>query len=201
VEIADDPELLDLAAASGCMCLSIGFESINQASLRTVGKSFHDVTRYRRVIDAVRRRNIKVNALIMFGFDDDHEDVFLRTADFFEEAGVSLLDCFVLVPMPGTPVFDRLRREGRLLTEDVRQYSVTNVVFQPRRMKPETLREGLWMALRRFYRYSSIVRRMWQCMGGRAQEWLGVVALNFLYRRMVYRRDNRHPNIWHAPYT
>jgi len=201
VEIADDPELLNLAAASGCMCLSIGFESINQASLRTVGKGFNDIARYRHVIDEIRRRNIKVNALIMFGFDDDREDVFLKTADFFEQAGVSLLDCFILVPMPGTPLFDRLQREGRLLTEDFRQYSVTNVVFRPSQMKPEVLHEGLWIALRRFYRCSSIVRRMRQCFGGRAFEWLAVAGLNLMYRRMVYARDSRHPNIWHAPYT
>jgi radical SAM superfamily enzyme YgiQ (UPF0313 family) len=199
VEIANDPELLDLAEASGCMSLSIGFESINQESLRGVGKKFTKVESYHHMIRQIMKRNIHINALVVFGFDEDGEDVFIKTADFFDRAGVSLLDCFILIPVPGTPLFDQLKKEGRILTEDYRQYNVTNIVFQPTQMNPETLREGLWKALRRFYRIRAILHRMRKNLMGKPLVWGAIFALNYFYRRAVYNRKNRVPTIWHAP--
>jgi radical SAM superfamily enzyme YgiQ (UPF0313 family) len=199
VEIANDPELLDLTGASGCMSLSIGFESINQDSLRGVGKKNARVESYRHMIRQIMKRNIHINALVVFGFDQDAEDVFLKTADFFDKAGVSLLDCFILVPVPGTPLFDQLKRKGRILTDDYRQYNVTNVVFQPLKMSPETLRKGLWESLRQFYRISAIIRRMGRNMMGKPLVWGAISALNYFYRQAVYNHENRVPTIWHAP--
>ncbi|MBI5236156.1 MAG: B12-binding domain-containing radical SAM protein [Deltaproteobacteria bacterium] len=201
VDMAEDPELLDLARSSGCISVSIGFESINQESLKSVGKGFNRVDAYRRIIREIRRRGIHVNALIMFGFDEDKEDIFINTADFFHAAGVSLLDCFIVLPTPGTPLFDRLKRDGRILTEDYREYDVTNVVFQPAMMSQEALKDGLWAALRRFYGYPKIVNRLARNLSVNLVSWGSAAALNILYRRMVYGNNHKHPNIWHAPYV
>jgi radical SAM superfamily enzyme YgiQ (UPF0313 family) len=200
-EIGAEPELLDLARDSGCELLSIGFESINQHSLRGVGKGFNRVDQYRRTIDAIMQRGIHVNALIMYGLDDDHEDVFIKTADFFASAGISLLDCFILVPMPGTRLYDRMKQEGRLLTEDFRHYDVTNVVFRPRHMTPETLSQGLWRSFQHFYSRRSIAKRMARNYRSSAYAWAALLGLNVMYRRLVFNHDSRHPNVWHAPYV
>jgi radical SAM superfamily enzyme YgiQ (UPF0313 family) len=201
VEVADDDELLDLARDSGCELLSIGFESINQRSLKSVAKGFNRVDDYRRVIDAIMRRGIHVNALIMFGLDDDHAEVFERTADFFADAGISLLDCFILVPMPGTKIFNKLKSEGRLLTEDFRNYDVTNVVFRPAHLSPEALASGLWQSFQRFYSRRSIARRMARNWRSSAYSWTALLGLNMMYRRLVFGEKSRHPNVWHAPYV
>lgn len=200
-EIGAAPDVLDLARDSGCELLSIGFESINQHSLRSVAKGFNKVDQYRRIIDAIMQRGIHVNALIMYGLDDDRDDVFIRTAEFFAAAGISLLDCFILVPMPGTRLFDKMKQDGRLLTEDFRCYDVTNVVFRPRHMAPETLSRGLWRSFQHFYSRRSIARRMTRNWRSSAYAWAALLGLNVMYRRLVFNHESRHPNVWHAPYV
>ena len=65
----------------------------------------------------------------------------------------------ILTPYPGTAVYENLKREGRLLTEDWQHYDHSTVVFQPVRMTPRELAEGQHRVRRAFYRLGSILRR------------------------------------------
>src|SRR5262249_27689175 len=71
INIARDPELLDLAARSGARVLSIGFESLSEESLATVGKGFNRPGRFAEDIQKLRARGIQVIALVMVGLDGD----------------------------------------------------------------------------------------------------------------------------------
>ncbi len=105
----------------------------------------------------------------MFGFDEDDPGIFERTVDFLEWACVDVATVSMVVPMPGTPTFLRLRAEGRILTEDWSQYDgKKHCVFRPKRMSPEELVAGTEWAARRFYSLASIYRRL---KGSRAGIW------------------------------
>ena len=82
VSIAEDPELLDLAARSGCFLLSIGFESIRQSNLDGINKPWADANRYARLMREIRKRGIQIVALMMVGLDDDRLEDFDRTLEF-----------------------------------------------------------------------------------------------------------------------
>ena len=66
----------------------------------------------------------------------------------------------ILTPYPGTPLFERLEREGRILTRDWSKYNLWNVVFKPKNMTPKELLNGTYDLNKRLYSPSNIVRRI-----------------------------------------
>jgi radical SAM superfamily enzyme YgiQ (UPF0313 family) len=163
MQAAQDDELLDAAARSGCKQLFLGLESVSQSSMQEVRKAFNRVEEYARVVKRVHAHGIAVQAGIVFGFDNDNPAIFKETIDFLEETGVQNATFNVLTPYPGTPLFQRLDAQGRILTRDWRKYNGrTDVVFQPNQMSVDELLAGFRYANRRFYSLPSVAKRMWR---------------------------------------
>jgi len=161
IQAGKDAEFLEWAAKSGCKQLFIGLESISQQSMDGVRKGFNRVEEYVRVIEHIHEHGIAVQAGIVFGFDQDTESIFSETLDFLETAGVQNATFNILTPYPGTPLYQRLETEGRILTRDWSKYNGReDVVFQPLHLSPETLRDGYRYANRRFYSGASVFRRL-----------------------------------------
>ncbi|MGC4121637.1 MAG: radical SAM protein [Myxococcales bacterium] len=161
LDLADDPGLLALAAESGCEALFAGLESVNAASLAETHKGFNQPRRYREAIRRFHEAGIAVQAGVVFGFDHDDPSVFARTVEALEAAAVDVASIGSLTPFPGTELFRRLEREGRILTRDWSLYDARSaVVFRPRRMSPDELQAGLEWATRQFYSLGSIARRL-----------------------------------------
>ncbi len=161
IHAGQDDEFLELARRSGCKQLFLGLESVSQASLAGVHKSFNPVQDYARIIANIHAHGIAVQAGIVFGFDHDPPEIFGETLDFLEQTGVQNATFNILTPFPGTPLFARLEAEGRILSRDWSRYnSRADVVFQPRQMSPEALLAGYRRANRRFYSSASIARRL-----------------------------------------
>jgi len=166
---ARDEELVALAAWSGCKALFLGLESISQESLEGTNKAHNRVDDYRCLIANLHRHGIAVHLGIMFGFDQDDTGIFRRTADFLDEACVDVATVSMVVPMPGTPTFRRLKTEGRILTTDWSRYDgKKHCVFEPSRMSPAELEAGTEWVARHFYSPRSIARRL---SGSRAGVW------------------------------
>jgi radical SAM superfamily enzyme YgiQ (UPF0313 family) len=163
IHAALDDEFLDAAAGSGCKQLFLGLESISQLSMNEAGKGFNRVEDYARLLKRVHAHGIAVQAGIVFGFDNDTPAIFKDTLDFLEEAGVQNATFNVLTPYPGTPLYQRLDAQGRILTRDWRKYNGrTDLVFQPNQMSAEELLAGYRYANRRFYSLRSVAKRMWR---------------------------------------
>ena len=161
IHAAQDDEFLELAARSGCKQLFIGLESISQASVDEVSKSFNRVDEYARAIERIHSHGISVQVGIIFGFDNDTEVVFGETLNFLEATGVQNATFNILTPFPGTRLYERLEAEGRILTRDWSKYNGrADVVFQPRHMSPEMLLAGYQYANRRFYSWGSAFKRL-----------------------------------------
>ena len=191
LQAARDDELVRLAAASGCQALFLGLESISQASLDATGKAHNRVNDYGAVIERLHRHGIAVHLGIMFGFDEDDRGIFERTVEFLEETCVDVVTVSMVVPMPGTPVFQRFRAEGRILTEDWSRYDgKQHCVFQPKHMSPEDLVAGTEWVARRFYSLGSIYRRL---RGSRAGVWWNVprnLGYHLSLRQFAFRGWN-----------
>ncbi|MBF0546838.1 MAG: B12-binding domain-containing radical SAM protein [Candidatus Riflebacteria bacterium] len=161
IHAAYDDEFLKLAANSGCKQLFIGFESVSQASMDGVSKTFNRVEDYSKAIERIHSHGISVQAGIVFGFDHDCRSVFKETLDFLEKSGVQNATFNILTPFPGTPLFKRLDSEGRILTCDWSKYNGrTEVVFRPKNMSPKELLAGYQYANQRFYSLNSIFKRL-----------------------------------------
>jgi radical SAM superfamily enzyme YgiQ (UPF0313 family) len=109
-----DGELLDLIAASGGRWIFIGMESIDPANLASVNKGFNKPSEYRAVLQSLADRNIYAITSFIFGMDNDTPGVAERTLQQIRTWPPGLPVFGLLTPLPATPLYERLEREGRL---------------------------------------------------------------------------------------
>lgn len=188
--IAEDDELLKLAARSGCKGLLIGFESISQESLNWTNKHFHAAPKYAEVVKKLHDHGIGIQGCFVFGFDTDDKSVFERTAEFVDKTKIDLPRYAVATPFPNTGLYRRLEAEGRLLHKNWALYDVEHVVFRPKRMSPEQLQDGLEWTWRQSYRWGSLARRVTGAPWSILPLW---VSLNLGYR---YYARHLHEKTW-----
>jgi radical SAM superfamily enzyme YgiQ (UPF0313 family) len=158
--LAEDRDLLQLAAQSGCKGVLIGFESISQSTLNGTRKHFHAASRYAEHVRRLHDHGIGIQACFVFGFDDEDESVFERTVEFVDRTKIDLPRYAVATPFPGTPLYRRLEEQRRLLHRRWSLYDVEHVVFEPNRMSPERLQEGLQWSWEQSYSWRSFFRRL-----------------------------------------
>ena len=158
---AQHDRLLAAAARAGCVCLFLGLESFSPESLGLANKAFNIVDRYADGIERIHRHGITVQAGIVFGFDGDDETTFESTLRQATRMGIDGATVSILTPLPKTPLYEELQRDGRLLTNDWSYYNgKTAVAFQPARMSPETLWNGYMWFRRRFFSPACILQRV-----------------------------------------
>ena len=103
--------------------LFLGLESFSQASMTEVRKGFNRVEHYANLIGRVHTHGIAVQAGIVFGFDSDTPAIFKDTLELLEQTGVQNAVFNILTSYPGTPLFEKLDSQGRILTRDWRKYN------------------------------------------------------------------------------
>jgi len=161
IDRCEDKELLGLAKEAGCIYLFIGLESFSAESLSSVNKEINNVIRYRRTIKIIHKCGISVWAGIIFGFDADYHEVFQKTLTTCEQLGIDGVTPSILIPLPGTPIFNEWRNNARLLYSDWTFYNgKTRVSFQPKHMTAEELYNGYMWFRKHFYSFRSIMKRL-----------------------------------------
>jgi radical SAM superfamily enzyme YgiQ (UPF0313 family) len=109
-----DEELVDLIAESGGRWIFIGMESIDPENLADVNKNFNKPGEYAAVLNRLAKRNIYCITSFIFGLDNDTPGVAERTLDQIATWPPVMPVFSHLVPLPGTPLYNRLGAEGRL---------------------------------------------------------------------------------------
>jgi radical SAM superfamily enzyme YgiQ (UPF0313 family) len=160
VLLAQDPELLELAARSGCKGLLMGLESISETNLRRNHKGFNSPESYTTVVERLHEHGIALQGCFVFGLDDDEPDIFVKTAEFAVKAGIDLPRFAVVTPFPNTALYNRLAGEDRILTRNWELYDGQHVVFRPAKMSVEELQAGTEQAWKYAYSFKSICRRL-----------------------------------------
>ena len=181
ITLTQDRELLRLAAESGCVSLFLGIESLSSENLKDVNKAFNRVSQFEEGIKAIHDHDIMILAGFIFGLDHDDEGVFERTLRFCERNRIELPSFFILTPLPGTPLFQRMESEGRLLHKDWTQYNGATVVCKPNLMTEETLQRGFNWVCKEAYSWSSIFKRVFHPQ----QRFYTRVLSNMAYRSIV----------------
>lgn len=164
VSIADDPELLELMREAGCAEVLIGLESptaggIDGVELRRNWKRGR-FDRYLQAVERVQSHGIAVNGCFVLGLDGDGPEVFDAVEAFVRASGQFDVQITVLTPFPGTPLYDRLLEDGRLLDPEAwERCTMFDVNFRPLGMSAETLQRELVELGRRLYTEDERVRR------------------------------------------
>jgi radical SAM superfamily enzyme YgiQ (UPF0313 family) len=152
------PALLEKAVEAGLRSLFVGFETLNPVSLRAQGKVQNLHRDYAQAVRRLHGLGVMVNGSFVFGMDEDDPGVFDRTVGWAIEQGIETATFHILTPYPGTALFDRMQRDGRIRHRDWDLYDTRHVVFETRGMRAEQLEAGYWRAYRDFYRWGSILR-------------------------------------------
>jgi radical SAM superfamily enzyme YgiQ (UPF0313 family) len=195
INAAHDEEFLDLLSRSGCQGVLIGFESLNEANLKAMNKSFNTMCGgFERALANLRRHRIRVYGTFIFGYDLDTPEAFDATVRFAREQALYIAAFNHLTPFPGTPLYERLEKENRLLYERWwlhPNYSYNQIPFRPRGMTPEALQHNCLKARRDFYSWSSIAQRGFDAVNRSDWfMWRNFYLINALHRGDVSMRDH-----------
>ncbi|HSP17664.1 MAG TPA: radical SAM protein [Thermoanaerobaculia bacterium] len=193
INIAFDEELLQLIAASGCQGLLIGFESLNPENLRQMHKSFNTMKGgYEVALANLRRHGIRLYATFIVGYDGDSPEVLPEVVAFAKRHRFYIVAFNHLTPFPGTPLYDRLQRENRLLFDRWwldSGYRYGMVPFTPKGMTADDVKEGCISARREFYSLGSMWRRSMDRVNSRsAYMWSNFFGINWMIRKEVTQR-------------
>ena len=115
LNLTKNEELLDLMVKSGCEGLLVGFESLNRENLKRVGKSVNLACDYEQAIKILRRHGIPVYGTFMFGLDGDSTTVIADTVKFARKQKLFMAAFNHVVPFPGTPLYEELLEQNRLI--------------------------------------------------------------------------------------
>jgi len=190
INMADDEELLTLAAKSGCAGVFIGFESPSAEGLKELGKKFN-LTNGRDLAASVRRiqrHKILVVGSFILGLDTDKPGIGRRTAEAAMRYGVDALNTLFLTPLPGTQLWNEMESQQRIVAkgfpDDWKYYTLTFPVAQYRHFScGDIVRE--WEACDgTFYKAGNIVRRVGRSIRLWNRPFISLVT-NLSYRNNI----------------
>ena len=150
LNFADNEEVLEWAAKSGCSMILIGIESEKEKQLQEVSKNLNlkmGVNTYKEVFDRIHKHGIAILGTLIYGYDNDTIEDFYERTQFAIESGIDGMQASILTPGPGTGLYNRFKRDGRLFRtnypEDWDHYHFNELVFYPKNMSPEEFTEAM----------------------------------------------------------
>jgi radical SAM superfamily enzyme YgiQ (UPF0313 family) len=144
VTIARDEELLKAAQKAGVKSLLFGIETPSYEALKDVKKAFVKPEKIKEYVHKVQAHGIQVVGDFLFGFDAHNTSIFQETLDFVNDIKFDEIYPHLLIPFPGSETYKKLDDEGRILTKDWSKYDGSHAVFQPAKMTPKELEDGMW---------------------------------------------------------
>ncbi|MFH0895199.1 MAG: radical SAM protein [Bacteroidota bacterium] len=183
INISADEELMKLAEKSGCKALLVGFESMTDSGLNSYRKTLKTIEANVEAVKRLRDYGILTMASLIFGLDTDKEEVFDLSYEFIMKSQSAFFQSCVVTPYPGTPLFEKLKSEGRILSDNWSHYDATKVLIEPKHMTSEELLEGVHKIQKSIYSRSSIYKRALPNVMLGFTEALFYMTLNRGYRK------------------
>jgi radical SAM superfamily enzyme YgiQ (UPF0313 family) len=156
LSVHQDEALLSMARRAGCAEVLIGLESPTEAGLAglemKVDWKRKRWPQYKEAIRRIQSHGIRVNGCFVLGLDEHTPRIFDDLLDFVIDTELFDVQITYLTPFPGTPLYDRLKREGRLLEDgNWQRCTLFDVNYRPRNMSPEELRQGFHRLAKTLY--------------------------------------------------
>ena len=180
LNIYKDDETLDYMVKSGCVGVLIGIESINEEALKTMNKNVNlriSIEKYFEAIENIRKHGLAVWGTMVFGNDADTPETFKQVADFVLDSHVDIMTCGILCPFINTPLYMRLKGDGRLFRtnfpEDWKYYTSHHLTYILKNMSLQELIDGFQYLFDKIYS-TEVLRKRFQ----NAKEILGIKNMN-----------------------
>lgn len=157
INLANDRELIDLMVQANFRSVFIGIETPREASLTETRKhqNVHGDSLLAK-LERIRASGLAISGGFIVGFDNDDERIFDEQFEFIQASGIATLSISLLTPLPTTPLYDRLRAEGRL------DFSDPELIYIPRQMTREQLKTGFRKLLQRVFDVDAFFDRVFE---------------------------------------
>ena len=196
LHLAKKPDLLKLVVKSGCDLMSFGVESIDQESLDSLEKPWVKVSEHAANFRILSKAGITVSTEMIVGTDFDTEESIRATFDFIHRNKVPIPRFYILTPVPGTALFKQFKEQGRLLTEDLKEFNGAQCVHIPDKISPENLTRMYWWLNNKTFSVKSIFHRVLlnKYLWRNPKMLLFALGVNLHYRHYVRKKVT--PNIF-----
>ncbi len=179
LDVTDNPQVIREMALAGCTGVFIGLESLHPDNIMESHKKSPRPHDYAQRVGIFHDNGIQVNGSFVLGFDHDRSDVFESTVDWIESNRLECATFHILTPYPGTPLFNQMEREGRILHREWALYDTGHAVFRPRHMTCEELEAGYQWSYQRLFSRASI----WERRPAHLSAVVPYLAMSYLYKR------------------
>ena len=150
MNIADNDNVLKLISEAGCRMIFLGIESELIDQLEASNKNMNikiGINNFSKVYNKIHKHGIAVLGAFIFGLDTDTPQTIKNRTKYILDSAIDAMQATILTPLPGTPLFDRMEKENRLIfnnfPEDWSRYDFVEVVFKPKLMSAKTLTESM----------------------------------------------------------
>lgn len=199
IDMLEDKELMELMIRSGCLGNVIGFESIKDESIAGMGKGVnrtyvHD--RYKNAVEELRSYGLQTWAAFTLGHDTDTVESIKETCDFAIKNKFSFAAYNILMPYPGTPLYDELKGEGRLLYGGKwwlhKDYRFNHAAFIPKNMTSEELTALSFNCRKRMNSIPSIISRAFEFRTNMRNpiRFMTYLVYNPLFRKETFKKQD-----------
>jgi radical SAM superfamily enzyme YgiQ (UPF0313 family) len=159
LNLADDPELMTLMKEAGFISVFLGIETPDESGLIAANKLQNTRRSLLDSIAVIQSYGMQVMGGFILGFDTDREDIFDRMVEFIQKSGIPVAMVGLLQAMPGTQLFRRLGKEGRILDAGQGDNTGDHLNFLPN-MDAARLVEGYRSVLKRIYSSAAYYERV-----------------------------------------
>lgn len=198
IDMLEDRELMSLMVKSGCLGHVIGFESIRADSINAMGKGVNKKfvsDHYAWAIRELRKWGLQTWAAFTIGHDTDTLESIEETYRFAIENKFCFAAYNILMPYPGTPFYDMLKEEGRLLYDGKwwlhPDYRFNYAAYVPKNMTPAELTAAAYECRRKFNTKKSIIYRAFEFHTNMRNplRFITYLMYNPLFRKEVFEKQ------------
>lgn len=190
IDIARDDELLKIVADSGCFTLSIGLESINKDSLKTINKEWCKPDEYQYLIEKIYNAGIDVASEMIVGIDNDTKESLRETIKFINKTRIIAPKFYIMTPIVGTDLYEKFMKENRIVEKDIFTFSPSKAVINHPNMTTDEINEIFWEMYDKIYNIKNILKRtiFHKRFIKSPMRYLFYLYVNLYYRYQIKRR-------------
>jgi radical SAM superfamily enzyme YgiQ (UPF0313 family) len=158
VNLADDTELMEMMVRAGFDTVFIGIETPDEGSLAECNKKQNRNRDLAQSVKMIQHAGLEVQAGFIVGFDNDTPSIFKRQVEFIQKTGIVTAMVGILQAPFGTPLYERLKREGRLLGDMSGDTDGTTNIIP--KMDPALLKDGYRYIMSHLYSPKNYYQRV-----------------------------------------
>ena len=187
IECLRDDEFVEALANANFRMSFLGMESLNEESLRSVQKKQNKVDEYKEYFDKLSRKGILTFTGLMFALDEDTKEYYETLPEKLDEVGCSVILPSISIPIYGTPLYDKIKSEERLIDKDISHYEGDHVLFKHNNLTEDEIYEAYIRVNKIFFSWKNIFRRWFKFIRKQSiQESIPQFILKVLISTVIY---------------